>query len=196
MASGPSQRPAGLWEEGGLELLPCGGWLCRAGADLPGEGPGGLPGARSWPCLLRGAQDPRNRGNARSSSGAARLAGEQTMGRTPSTWSHAKAQGPGAQCWESKLPTWKQTQGFDGWHRKAAPGGGGSVSKARVAFGDRLEARRVGQVAPPQTAASCSYPRLCFSSPETTGASGSNLHARGGESSLMPTPALPWEPLP
>lgn len=61
-----------------------------------------------------------------------------------------------------------------------------------MAVGDRLEAQRAGQRAPPQTPASCFHPCLCFSSPEMTGASGSSLHAQGGESSLTPTLALPW----
>lgn len=48
MASGPSQRPAGLWEEGGPELPPCGGRLCQEGAGLPAEGPqGSARGPRS-----------------------------------------------------------------------------------------------------------------------------------------------------
>lgn len=120
---------------------PVGAGSVRQEQICLGRGLRGLPGAPSWLCLLLGAQDPRNQGHARSSSGAARLAGEQAMGRAPSTLSSAKARGPGAQHRETSFHGGSRHRAsVSGAGRLPLGVAGGSVGK--VAYGNGLGAWR------------------------------------------------------
>ena len=142
MASGPSRRPAGLWEEGGPELPACGGRLCQAGAGLPGEGPQGS---------ARGSRSAVPASGGPGPQGPRELGGSQASGRAGDGHSslHLESQvGPrprgGRPVSGSQLPRWKRTWGSGGWSRAAAPGGGGAVGRASVATRDGLETRRAG----------------------------------------------------